>query len=204
MKPESANQLNIGVTYANRPTGKISYQLTLDGYYNQVKDKIMALPFNMFIWRCVNVGKVDIFGLDATARIACQLTPEQQLSFMGTYSYQRAKNKALPGSDSYDLQLAYTPAHTFSGSVSYENPWLNLAVHTTGMSSRWANNEHYVDTEIDGFMEVGLTAWRQFRIGRHQLEGRFDLKNLFSKQYEIVRFYPMPRRSYQVTINYKF
>ena len=204
LKPESANQLNIGVTYANRPTGKISYQLTFDGYYNQVKDKIMALPFNMFIWRCVNVGKVDIFGLDATARIACQLTPEQQLSFMGTYSYQRAKNKALPGSDSYDLQLAYTPAHTFSGSVSYENPWLNLAVHTTGMSSRWANNEHYVDTEIDGFMEVGLTAWRQFRIGRHQLEGRFDLKNLFSKQYEIVRFYPMPRRSYQVTINYKF
>jgi len=204
LKPESANQLNIGVTYANRPTGKISCQLTLDGYYNQVKDKIMALPFNMFIWRCVNVGKVDIFGLDATARIACQLTPEQQLSFMGTYSYQRAKNKALPGSDSYDLQLAYTPAHTFSGSVSYENPWLNLAVHTTGMSSRWANNEHYVDTEIDGFMEVGLTAWRQFRIGRHQLEGRFDLKNLFSKQYEIVRFYPMPRRSYQVTINYKF
>jgi outer membrane receptor protein involved in Fe transport len=123
---------------------------------------------------------------------------------MGTYSYQSAKNKTLPGSTSYEKQLAYTPDHTLSGSVSYENPWVNLAIHTTGMSSRWANNEHYDDTEIDGYVEIGLTAWRQFRIGSHQMEGRVDLKNLLSTQYELVRFYPMPRRSYQVTFNYKF
>lgn len=203
LSPESANQFNIGLTYAGYK-GNASCQLTLDGYYNEVTDKIMALPFNMFVWRCVNVGKVKILGLDATLRAACQLAQGQLLSFMGTYSYQSAKNKTLPGSTSYEKQLAYTPDHTLSGSVSYENPWVNLAIHTTGMSSRWANNEHYDDTEIDGYVEIGLTAWRQFRIGSHQMEGRVDLKNLLSTQYELVRFYPMPRRSYQVTFNYKF
>jgi len=199
LKPESTHQINVGTTFSNS-----NVQLTLDGYYNQVYDKIMAVPYNMFVWHCINVGKVEILGADATFRVNQRLTADQLLSLSGSYSYQHAQDKTLNGSTSYGHQLAYIPEHTFSGSLSYENPWLNLSVHTTGMSRRWANNEHYDDTDMDGYVEVGLTAWRQFRFGRHLLEGRFDLKNLFNHQYELVRFYPMPGRSYQMTINYKF
>jgi len=199
LKPESTHQINVGTTFSNS-----NVQLTLDGYYNQVYDKIMAVPYNMFVWHCINMGKVEILGADATFRVNQRLTADQLLSLSGSYSYQHAQDKTLNGSTSYGHQLAYIPEHTFSGSLSYENPWLNLSVHTTGMSRRWANNEHYDDTDMDGYVEVGLTAWRQFRFGRHLLEGRFDLKNLFNHQYELVRFYPMPGRSYQMTINYKF
>ena len=71
------------------------------------------------------------------------------------------------------------------------------------MSSRWANNEHYDGTRIDGYSEFGLCLWREFRWGNNILTGRLDVKNLFDEQYEIVRNYPMPGRSYQLTINYK-
>ncbi|MBR4920682.1 MAG: TonB-dependent receptor [Prevotella sp.] len=204
LKPESTNQYNLGITYADDLSEKTTFQFTLDGYYNQVTDKIVTLPVNMFIWRCVNVGEVKIIGVDCTMRAARRFTSEHIVSMTGSYSYQSAKDKTLPGSSSYDNQLAYTPLHTVSGSVGYENPWVNLSLHLTGMSDRWANNEHYEDTDIDGYVEFGLTAWRQFRFGRHQLEGRIDLKNLLNTQYELVRYYPMPRRSYQVTLNYKF
>lgn len=204
LKPESTHQLNLGVTYGGRIGSNTELQCSLDGYYNEVTDKIVAIPASMFMWRCVNVGKVKILGVDATLRASQQLAPQHTLSLAGSYSYQSARNKALPGSSSYNLQLAYTPEHTASGSVSYENPWVNLSVHATGMSSRWANNEHYETTDIDGYVEFGLTAWRTFRMGRHSIEGRLDLKNLFNTQYELVRLYPMPRRSYQISINYKF
>lgn len=204
LKPESTHQYNLGITYSNDLSGRTSFQFTLDGYYNQVTDKIVTLPVNMFVWRCVNVGEVKIFGVDATLRATRKFTPEHILSVTGSYSYQSAKDKTLPGSSSYNNQLAYTPLHTASGSLGYENPWVNLSLHLTGMSDRWANNEHYEDTDIDGYMELGLTAWRLFRFGRHQLEGRLDLKNLLNKQYELVRFYPMPGRSYQVSLKYKF
>ena len=36
-----------------------------------------------------------------------------------------------------------------------------------------------------------------------KLEARFDLKNLFDQQYEIVRLYPMPGRSWQVSLKYQ-
>jgi outer membrane cobalamin receptor len=51
---------------------------------------------------------------------------------------------------------------------------------------------------------VGATIWRRFHIGRPVAEIRFDIKNLFDKQYEIVRSYPMPGRSWQLTLNVKF
>lgn len=199
LKPESTHQVNIGTTYGND-----FLQLTLDGYYNQVRDKIVAVPYNMFVWRCVNVGKVEVLGVDATIRFVQHLTEEHLLFLTSSYSYQSVRDKTMEGTSTYGNQLAYTPEHTFSGSLSYENPWVNLAVHTTGMSMRWANNEHYEDTDINGYLEFGLTVWRKFCFGSHQLEGRFDLKNLFNRQYELVRFYPMPGRSYQMTINYKF
>lgn len=204
LNPESTHQINIGATYASKPTRYFNIQCSLDGYYNEVKDKIMALPVNMFVWRCVNVGKVHIWGLDATLRATQRFSSQHVLSMVGAYSYQSAQNKTLPGSASYGLQLAYTPYHTVSGSVSYENPWLNLSLHATALSQRWANNEHYEDTDIKGYVDFGITAWRHFRFGQHQLEGRLDIKNLFSQQYELVRLYPMPRRSFQITINYKF
>lgn len=203
LKPESTHQLNVGMTY--RQVGKYTdIQCSVDGYYNEVTDKIVAIPASMFMWRCVNVGKVKIVGIDATLRVSRKLVSQHVLSLLGNYSYQSARNKALSGSSSYNLQLAYTPEHTVSGAVSYENPWVNLSMHITGMSSRWANNEHYETTDIDGYAEFGLTVWKTLRLGHHQIEGRVDVKNLFNKQYELVRLYPMPRRNFQISINYKF
>ena len=59
---------------------------------------------------------------------------------------------------------------------------------------------------------MGTTAWRSFRLTKRkethekaqELALRFDLKNMFNKQYEIVGAYPMPGRNWQFTIGYQF
>jgi outer membrane cobalamin receptor len=59
---------------------------------------------------------------------------------------------------------------------------------------------------------MGTTIWRSFRLTNkkepqtraHELALRFDLKNMFNKQYEIVGAYPMPGRNWQFTIGYQF
>ena len=72
------------------------------------------------------------------------------------------------------------------------------------MSHRYTNNQHYDGTRIDGYMEMGLTAYRTCKLTFGELEARADVKNLLDKQYEIVSHYPMPGRSYQISIKYKF
>ena len=203
LKPESAHQLNLGATYQHQVSA-VSFQASLDGYYNRVKDMIVAVPRDMFVWNCVNLGKVDVYGVDVDVRAAWQVADDHRLSLAANYIFQRAMNMTDSKSPHYKKQVAYLPQHTAGGSVSYENPWVNVTLHALAMSSRWANNEHYDGTRIDGYNEFGLCLWREFRWGNHVLTGRFDLKNLFDEQYELVRNYPMPGRSYQLTVNYKF
>ena len=177
--------------------------MTADGYYNHVKDMIVAVPYNMFIWTCVNVAKVNVLGADVTLEASRQLYEGHALKFSGNYSYQQAENRTNPESPYYGNQIAYMPKHSGSAAVGWENPWANMSVHVTGVSSRWANNQHYDGTEIDGYWDMGLTVYRTFRWKDQSLEARMDVKNILNMQYEIVRFYPMPGRSWQVSVKYQ-
>ena len=200
--PESTDQYNLGVTY-NTVSDGYDFQMTLDGYYNHVKDMIVAVPYNMFIWTCVNVGKVGVLGGELTANTNWRLNADNSLQISGSYCYQQAENKTNSSSPFYGYQIAYIPKHTGSLAIGWENPWVNLSLHGSGISSRWANNQHYEGTEIDGYWDTGLTVWRTFSWKGQSLEARFDLKNLFDQQYEIVRLYPMPGRSWQVSLKYQ-
>lgn len=204
LNPESTNQLNLGVTCIATPSPSSRLMLTLDGYYNHVSDKIVAVPYNMFIWRCVNVGKVTTLGAEATLQAEHRFNSRHQLTLRGTYSYQQSEDRTLPGSASYGMQLAYTPLHTGSASLCYDNPWVGMVLHGQGVSQRWANNEHYASTDVDGYWDTGLCFYRSFPWGRHRIEARFDVKNLFGTRYEIVRLYPMPSRSWQFTVNIQY
>lgn len=202
--PETTDQYNIGFTFLKNVSNNTSLKITLDGYMNHVKDKIVAVPYNMFIWTNVNIGKVKVLGFDATANLSYKFSDRHSLIFTTSYSLQSAKNRTNPDSPYYGYQIAYTPLHSGSVSLCYENPWVNVTLHGTGMSSRSANNEHYEDSNIPRFFDTGITLFRSFKVLKNEITLKGDIKNLFNKQYEIVKAYPMPGISYQFSINYKF
>lgn len=200
LEPEKTQQWNLGLTWRQRWNAMVSTLLTVDGYLNGVRDKIVGVPYNMFVWRMVNVAKVDVEGVDVSLRAQCG----NRLTLSGSYSYQRVMNHTDRSSANYGKQVAYTPLHSGSLAIGWEAPWLTLSLHGSGMSSRWANNNHYEGTEIAGYWETGLTALRSFPLGKGSLELRGDIKNLFDRQYELVGHYPMPGRSWQVAMAYRF
>ena len=221
LKPEKTRQLNVGVTWKKSSPmdggngeslryRRWSLQATVDGYRNRVTDKIVGVPYNMFIWRTVNVARVDVVGVDASLRSAWQVAHGHRLSLQGSYSYQHVVNHTNRSSKYYGNQIAYIPLHSGSMALGWENPWVNVSLHGQGMSQRWANNEHYEGTEVDGYWDMGLTLYRQLddlRLWGKSLRGvklRMDVKNLLAKQYELVGHYPMPRRSWSLSIGYSF
>ncbi len=205
LKPEKTRQLNVGVTWKNR-----ILQATVDGYRNRVTDKIVGVPYNMFVWRTVNVARVDVVGVDASLRGMWQVARSQRLSLQGSYSYQHVVNHTDRSSKYYGNQIAYIPLHSGSVALGWENPWVNVSLHGQGMSKRWANNEHYEDTAVDGYWDMGLTLYRgldDVRLWGVSLRGvkvRMDVKNLLATQYELVGHYPMPRRSWMLSVGYAF
>ncbi len=221
LKPENTRQLNVGVTWKKTsPTNRGNKELlrhrgwnvlaTVDGYRNRVTDKIVGVPYNMFVWRTVNVARVDVVGMDVSLRGTWQMTRSQRLSLQGSYSYQHVVNHTDRSSRYYGNQIAYIPLHSGSMALGWENPWVNVSLHGQGMGKRWANNEHYEDTAVDGYWDMGLTLYRgldDLRLLGKSLRGvkvRMDVKNLLAKQYELVAHYPMPRRSWMLSVGYSF
>lgn len=200
LQPERANQWNVGLTWSHKWGKTLDATLTTDLYYNKVSDKIVAIPFNMFVWRMMNLSKTAIYGADATMEASLHFIKRHQLTLTGNYSWQRAENHTAADSPNYGRQIAYSPQHTATATIAWQNPWVNVSASINAQSHRWATNEHASGTRIAGFAECDLGAWRSFAWHGHRLTLRASVRNLFDKQYDIVAHYPMPGRSWRLQL----
>lgn len=205
LRPELTRQLGAGLTFQTAPAAWWpSVRLSLDGYYNRIADRITSVPYNLYVWRTVNMGRVRAGGLDATAEARFRPADGHALVLTANYSFQRAEDRTNPASRTYGKQPAYMPRHSGAGALAYECRWLGCAIHATAAASRYSSNEHLPDTRMPGYMEEGLTLYRTFTLGKGRLDARADFINAFDKQYEIVRRYPMPGRAYKISLLYSW
>ena len=154
------------------------------------------------IW--VNLGKVEIWGVDANINTTFQLAKHYSLLLTGNYTYQYAVDKTDPEVVYYKHQIAYTPRHSAGASLALENPFINASLHATGVSKRYIASENRPSNEMDGYIEYGLSLYRSFKIKKFTYNLRGDIINLGNKQYDIVKSYPMPGRSYKLTCSIHF
>lgn len=203
LSPERTRQWNAGLSWNKRQTENLRFALTVDAYLNHVTDKIVAIPFNTFIWRMQNLARVRSCGMNATAEAEWRLSPSHQLLLSGNYSWQKVENRTGLRSSSYGRQVAYTPTHTWCGTLTWMNPWVGVAMTANGLSSRWATNEHTAQTRMAGFAECDLSFWRTLKVGPVECTLRAAVLNLLDKQYDIVAHYPMPGRSWRVGVMMK-
>jgi vitamin B12 transporter len=211
LKPEQAQQYNIGLTYGKQFEGLVSsLSATVDAYANRVTDKIVATPTkNLFIWSMVNLGKVDIKGIDVTANIC--LTPFEGylLTLSGNYTYQRAldvtsSDPDSPESMTYKHQIAYTPRVSGSGQAVLETPYVNLSYAMLFSGKRYVLGQNIAKNRLDGYTDHSVSAYRDFRFRKMTTSLRIEVLNLLNKNYEIVKNFPMPGRSFRVTVGIKY
>lgn len=204
LDPELTRQYNLGVTWQRSSMGFLDQLgITLDGYINEVRNKIVAMPVGMFMMRMMNLGKVRIFGADATLQCDFRLAQSHMLLLNATYSYTRAQPRTDRTMLDWMKQLAYTPLNSGSASLTWTNPWVNVTAHVTGCSGRYSTNHNLPSSRIPGYMELGFTLSHDFHFRGHVLELRADLINALDKQYELVARYPMPGRAWSASVVFK-
>lgn len=198
---EKASQYNLGFTWNNAfPALSLDFlSLTVDGYYNHVRDKIVAIP-TMFIWKMMNQGVVNIFGLDANLAASFALPADMALQLNASYTWQNATDRTDKTSKIYGHQIPYTAEHAGSVSASLENPWVNLGWSLTAVGDRYTLPQNLEDNRIDGYIEQQLSANKTFRIGKCSLRLQAEVVNLGNVTYDVIRYYPMPGRSFRATV----
>ena len=205
LRPEDATEYNVGLTWNVRPAAWLnSLSLTVDAYYNKVEDKIVAFP-SVYVWRMANYGEVEIHGVDATLAASFPIVSGCEVDVTGAYTFQQALDLTNPSAKNYKDQLPYTPRHSGNASVLLKTPWLHVGYNVMAVGKRYFMDQNIPSNEIDGYVEHGLTASRSFLLGKATtLRLQADVVNLTDRQYEVIKYYPMPGRSWRVGMTLSF
>ena len=202
LSPERVIQYNLGFLYDHNSTSLISAaRISADVYYNKVKDKIVAYPKGQqFRWTMLNLGLVDIRGIDVTGLLTLNPYRDMYLTVRAQYTFQRAIDITNPSDNYYRDQIPYIPRH--SGAAVVNAQWkgwgLNYSWIYVGERYNQQENIRYNYTQPWYTSDVSLS--KDFKLGRVNLRGLIEINNLLSQDYDVILNYPMPKRNYKFTL----
>ncbi len=200
LKPETAIQYNVGVLYdiVREKSWFKYFKVGTDIYYNDVKDKIVAYPKGQqFRWTMLNLGKVEIKGIDAQIGGTFGLPCDIDFTAKFQYTYQEAIDVTNPADNYYRHQIPYIPWH--SGSAILMLDWkgwhLNYSFIYTGERYNQQENIRYNHTQPWYTSDISLM--KSFKIGKVDFKATAEVNNIFSQDYDVILNYPMPKRNYR-------
>ncbi|GAP71340.1 TonB-dependent receptor [Candidatus Symbiothrix dinenymphae] len=202
LKPEKAQQYDLGLTFVNSAGHYIPYfSINSDIYWNKIEDKIVAFPTaNMFLWSMQNYGEVAIQGIDLNIAAQIQYNSKFSWELNGTYTYQDALSQTPNEPATYNKRLPYTARHSASGVIGLLTPWVECSYNFIYCGKRYFQADNVPTSQMKPFIERGVSLKRTFVWQRITTTLTAECRNIGNVQYEVVRSYPMPARSFQFGI----
>ncbi len=202
LEPEHVDQYNIGLLYDKNKEGFLSaIRMSIDGYYNRVHDKIVAYPKGQqFRWTMLNLGLVDIKGVDVTALLTFNPFKETYVTFRGQYTYQRAIDITNPSDNYYRHQIPYIPKN--SGSAVVNVTWRNIGLNYSFIyvGSRYNQQENIRYNYTQPWYTSDISASYDFAIQNVKMRILAEVNNLLSQDYDVILNYPMPKRNFKISL----
>lgn len=213
LKPEFTHQYNLGFQYSsyNAVHWLRNWQVQADAYYNEVSDKIVAVPKGngMYRWMMMNLGYVEIRGLDVAASGQFVLNNNLHAHVKLSYTFQRAQDFTQRRNQdlqrlTWGGQIPYIPWHSGSviAGVAYRLWRLNYSFIYVG--ERYHNSANIPENYEQPWYTHDLSVSRSFSWSDWSGKLSLEVNNLLSQDYEVVLNYPMPQRNYKLALTLEF
>lgn len=204
LNPEYTTQYDIGVTYSRKFRGGYPARLEFqaDAYYNEVTDKIVAMPTsNQFRWTMVNLGYVEMRGVDVALQTEWHLLKDLKANLRVNYTYEKAQDFTDAKGDYYGGQIPYIPWHSGSAvlNLSYRDWDMNYSFIYTG--ERYESSANIPENYAKEWYTNDLSLSRRLHWKKMLWKLTAEVNNVFNQQYEVVQWYPMPGINFRFVIN---
>ncbi len=203
LAPESSTQYNVGAVYSKNFRGWFRrLEVQVDGYFNQVDDKIIAMPTsNQFRWTMLNLGYVEVRGVDTSVQTGFRFG-SVDLHARLNYTCQKAQDFTDPSDPWYGGQIPYIPWH--SGSAIVGASWhgwdANYSFIYTG--ERYESRANTPENHAQPWYTHDMSLSKTIPLKKSELRISAEVNNIFNQQYEVVRCYPMPGTNFRIKIGW--
>ena len=206
LRPEYTTQYNLGFQY-KKDFNRIfrNFDLQLDMYYNEVTDKIITEPqgSNLFRWKTMNVGKVEIRGIDISSKISVYLPSSIILNANLSYTYQKAQDYSdYKGPNEWIRggQIAYIPWHSGSAIISGIYKTWDLNYSFVYIGERYHNSANIQENYEQPWYTSDMSLGKELNYKSLRFKLTAEVNNLLDQQYDVVQNYPMPGRNYKLIL----
>jgi len=215
LEPEETRQYDVGMEYTKECTMHntqcimIQLHAKADGYFNQVKNKIVAIPKgnSQYRWMMMNLGYVEILGVDVNAGLKFHFAYDVVLDINGSYTYQQAKDLTDPNDPmTYGGQIAYIPWHSCSaiGNVSWKGLRFNYSFIYVG--ERYHTSANIPANYEQPWYTHDVALGYKFTIPSVKspwfIDTSLEINNLLNQQYDVILNYPMPGINGKLSIKF--
>lgn len=217
LEPEEAIQYDGGIEYSKQFThphatcSTIDLHIKADGYFNQIKNKIVAVPKgnSQYRWMMMNLGYVEIRGIDVNAGLDFEFpiisSPSKPitLSISGIYTYQKAQDFTDSNDPlTYGGQISYIPWHSCSAiaNMAWNGFAINYAFIYVG--ERYHNSANILANYEQPWYTHDLSLSKIWDLPLGKLSTAVEINNLLNQQYNVILNYPMPGINGKLVIKY--
>ncbi|NGP86843.1 TonB-dependent receptor plug domain-containing protein [Fodinibius halophilus] len=207
LKPERSNSAELGVSLSQTQFVGIT-SLDITGYYSKVDNGIRWYPNNSGQWAPSNVEQVTTKGIEAhlTNTFLYEgpwlLTIDQK----GIMTSTEISEARFRGDQGVGNQVRLVPKWKYNASLT-----LQRGIATAVLKYRWISRRYLTETEavsnsLDPYQVIDAHLQLKKTYQNFNLKVLAAAKNILGENYEIISWYPMPKRNYNfsITATYKF
>lgn len=208
LKPEYTSQYNLGFQYL-LAWKRATLQFRADAYYNEVTNKIVAIPKGngQYRWMMMNLGSVEIRGVDVSVQGTKDFPWDIKTRASLNYTWQKAQDLTYPGTSSYRGQIAYIPWHNGSAILNLERKTWDVNYSFIYVGERYHNSDNKQANYEQPWYTHDLTLSKTFLLkglfrgkSPETLRLSAEVNNILNQYYDVVVNYPMPGRNYRLVL----
>jgi len=176
--------------------GRHSFEITY--FHLDTENRIL---FDLVSFMPVNIGRALSRGMESRYE-GYFFSDVLRISIGYSYTDARKRDQSSPTDSTFNNQLVFVPKHlaNIGASLHFEPVRVNI-IHTI-VSSRYTSADNVASLAPYRLTNVNVAL--SFPVGKINLFGKFEISNVFDYNYEVLPYYPMPKRSYRATVSVEY
>jgi iron complex outermembrane receptor protein len=203
LKSETGYTSEITLDMTSYLSGSLKIKNDLTFFRNHISDMIQWRPGEFYYWEAGNIGNIVTSGLESGLDVNYTVQRFNARLNAG-YAFTKA---AIEGANTDNQefsgnQLVYIPENQINAllRLSWQHFYSVFTASYTGKRFLTADNSQY----LPQYSVSDLTLGTKLNAGNVFCDLGFIVENLFNASYQNIAYYPMPGRSFLVSIVFQF
>jgi len=195
LRPERATMFDAGLVGSVPFAGQLRLEIGM--FLGETHDRILWVPGAGGIWSSANIGQVSTHGTELEASWV-GFGGVLNVTLNSTWIDARKTGSGIPGDPTVGNQVIYVPRQTVNATAMVDAGSLTVRMQHNWVSYRFTTEAN--DQFLPSYGVTSASARIQIPMAGMSIALGGEVNNIFNVSYDVMPQYPMPLRTFRVSL----